>query len=1787
MSLMRGWIAQHIERSLEEALVWLKSMHVEDKNVDKSHNRFSYEQEKLTIKLEKPGLIQLISTGCSRARDSIQFMTVSDDITEIGAIFQQDFLIETPTGLYLYIPAFKLKGKQRTSPSARAMDIGGTINSTLLTIKALLNPNDCDNNFHSTLEPGSQNSLPFSHSATFATQITNRIAEPRKERNDISGVQAPDVLRLLQRNQKAAAQITNTSPKLSETEQPFESANITSVTRPLSLKPSSAATNSKKVNQAGNTIEAHIPQLSPERSIDKQEIGSDSILRNRKSSANNAKLKTIGSATANRHHNRQIKEIYLFQENLTSIPRSYERISKEQMNNLEREEAWFSSSDNHASIPPKILEAQLKFHQKRLAAQVSAFPKNLLQNTESLIMDQDPEDAEAEDSEDGDDNHHGDHISKDSHKVAEEVPYTHELPHPQMTIENDEGHQPDSGTNDASECSWPPSPEAHLKPRQVIGENYASDPILAQDHLMPQHIPAIENGVGITSPIDSNESNSDPFRKRMVSSPPIPTVTQGEGTSAIMMKVPTELTLNPTSSLSDDEEMELEVPHVLGDEVQSSNPPVNEFPRISQPSLPGTARHKSAVQVEKTPRQRKRPNEELSSDIIIPGTYTSSQNKPDKDNLYIRKSGIFSSPRPPNLPEQLIETFDETSQNKHGRSNSKLQDPCDPQISKSNNDIIHQSISRAHPHLSLQIPNLDGTSDVPTSPVQAPDVLRLLQRNQKAAAQITNTSPKLSETEQPFESANITSVTRPLSLKPSSAATNSKKVNQAGNTIEAHIPQLSPERSIDKQEIGSDSILRNRKSSANNAKLKTIGSATANRHHNRQIKEIYLFQENLTSIPRSYERISKEQMNNLEREEAWFSSSDNHASIPPKILEAQLKFHQKRLAAQVSAFPKNLLQNTESLIMDQDPEDAEAEDSEDGDDNHHGDHISKDSHKVAEEVPYTHELPHPQMTIENDEGHQPDSGTNDASECSWPPSPEAHLKPRQVIGENYASDPILAQDHLMPQHIPAIENGVGITSPIDSNESNSDPFRKRMVSSPPIPTVTQGEGTSAIMMKVPTELTLNPTSSLSDDEEMELEVPHVLGDEVQSSNPPVNEFPRISQPSLPGTARHKSAVQVEKTPRQRKRPNEELSSDIIIPGTYTSSQNKPDKDNLYIRKSGIFSSPRPPNLPEQLIETFDETSQNKHGRSNSKLQDPCDPQISKSNNDIIHQSISRAHPHLSLQIPNLDGTSDVPTSPGRSSSMNSSPPSRISPEQKYNKGRSAKRRRIIDPYALGFSQEETPYIDSHELARAIRREALQNLPRLDDSQMVDDNTEKGLQSLAPPDDSRIVDHSIEKGLPSTVISEHISTSHNNRPPGQLTSPIMISNDCDMVMKPILPNGTQPCLGQVHQSEQQRTSLFDEYCKTYSQYNGSKKQFIQALVYLEWLGISRQPPDSLWDDIVRCYAQEFSEHLRTGTSRMTLIQFYKDFRILDFDFLHPTPAGRIVTQESLKAALSPESTDQDLIEDSRGKFKGAARLSLQQSTIPRSNKSRPVEQPSSEQINIADVEDTLLSNDSEQLENATPQRSFESADQLPSLSNANSTPMRQENGRKLPRTESPASRSNSTETLGIAMAPLRASKEPEKVTSRRFFETSSQLPLSSKLGSLPRRSLPATQKPSLPTISPKMPNSSPSMERRPRERPSKSSLERSISPSPSRRKSMVASNKPEKVANWLKTQEQPMEVDKSTKLPSTAPLFKGKWDFGKYLAQKRRERSNRPSRSTPKTSFSLKHRSSSGSTGSPV
>ncbi|KAF5868103.1 uncharacterized protein Bfra_007298 [Botrytis fragariae] len=1165
------------------------------------------------------------------------------------------------------------------------------------------------------------------------------------------------------------------------------------------------------------------------------------------------------------------------------------------------------------------------------------------------------------------------------------------------------------------------------------------------------------------------------------------------------------------------------------------------------------------------------------------------------------------------------------------------------------------------------------------------DVLAILQS--RTAVQVTADSPHFSKPGQPLDSADITGLAQPLSPKSSFVATNLERGDDTRHIKDSQAQQ-SPRPSIDEQRTGNNRTLGDGRPNANNTTLEAMEPSSGKIHDNSPINETLPLQKNLSCIPHPYGRISKEQNDWCKRPDSIALLLDGRRSapnLPPAILKSQLAFYEKLLAARASATPKNVGQSSQASQADSSQDTIETENG----DNYKDSPAALRHSKDTEEFEYTHEDPQSKTVFGIDEGHESDSDSSDMTEVSCP-SPERNSRPRQAMEENYTShqglnrnrthSPIVHSDdeechsesklsdamevscpsskrNSKPRQVVeqndnveqiagrenslTIESGDGTHSSDSSDVPVSEACQEAIPQSSP--NVTENKTTFAIKVKAPTSSVQYPINSVSDDEDLELDIPHVLGDEIQSENLPVSAdvdsgiqsrkspedvHPPFSQLQL-GTAQRKYEVQVEKTPNHRKRTNAELSSDFVIPGTYDSPQNETNEDSLLIPESGRFQSLKLPRVHPQMIDTIGETPQDKEEPDTSNVLHSREQQIlSKSNGHIAYPSVPRTQYCQSILIPNLDGaTSDGSLPPSRSPSISFLPLSQSSPEQGHDGERPFKRQKIRDPLALqqvlGFSQEETPYKDRNEMVRANRRELREVLQRrspIVDTGIISNNTE-GTQDVAFPENSQMSRHGFETDLHDTVISDQTSASYENLPLGQSSPPFEARN---MTRASIVPKRTRLSSGHAHHPKQRPSSLFEKYSNTYPRYKGNKRQFICALVYLEWLGTSaRQPRTSLWDDFVWFYTL-YMDHVLNSRNRLSGIRFYNELGISDPYFTHfDETTGPIITTESLEAALSPESPDHGIVEDLREKYRSTASQPL---ISPGSIRANSVRQQSNDFITFANTDTPLPSGASTQLEKLASRKSSRSSDRSPSSKNTELTPMRQK--KKRTHSETTILRNGTPEDLLLSSkasisqptsskmpetnsAPLRASKEPRKAPGR-FFETPSQLIFSSDMGSSLHNSSSPLRNLASPRSLRKTPDGPPSVqpnacelaspiqreaprivckmgssrERRPQERMSKFSRERSISPPPPREimKYTPASNKPEKADTGLENQEQQTSLEKSTKFPSTASIFSGKWEFGKYLAQRRRESSVRRSRLTPRTSFGMKPRSSSDNKG---
>lgn len=103
--------------------------------------------------------------------------------------------------------------------------------------------------------------------------------------------------------------------------------------------------------------------------------------------------------------------------------------------------------------------------------------------------------------------------------------------------------------------------------------------------------------------------------------------------------------------------------------------------------------------------------------------------------------------------------------------------------------------------------------------------------------------------------------------------------------------------------------------------------------------------------------------------------------------------------------------------------------------------------------------------------------------------------------------------------------------------------------------------------------------------------------------------------------------------------------------------------------------------------------------------------------------------------------------------------------------------------------------------------------------------------------------------------------------------------------------------------QHSSTAFDEFTSTYSDYKGNQDQFVNGLVYLEWLVNNRGKSflrKSLWDDLIRVLADEYMEYIKLSGSeseKMDCLEFYND---LDQD---PVFKKQVITPSNLQVAVS--------------------------------------------------------------------------------------------------------------------------------------------------------------------------------------------------------------------------------------------------------------------------------------------
>lgn len=205
---------------------------------------------------------------------------------------------------------------------------------------------------------------------------------------------------------------------------------------------------------------------------------------------------------------------------------------------------------------------------------------------------------------------------------------------------------------------------------------------------------------------------------------------------------------------------------------------------------------------------------------------------------------------------------------------------------------------------------------------------------------------------------------------------------------------------------------------------------------------------------------------------------------------------------------------------------------------------------------------------------------------------------------------------------------------------------------------------------------------------------------------------------------------------------------------------------------------------------------------------------------------------------------------------------------------SPKRRRSVQAALFSGGQEEETAFDPMEMAKANRRNFLQQISLKQDASNKD---------VDQPDAEALVE-------PQTI------------------------SDLQAVKAAMVDEPLKAVIG-VPSSETaklEELSLFDKYKATYPSYQGSKNAFISACVYIEVLQTQKKAPHPiLWDDFIRAFKMDYAPYVgncrASGQVPLDGLEYYNTH------VLEPAYNERVVTPSKLSEALliDPDQTSQDL------------------------------------------------------------------------------------------------------------------------------------------------------------------------------------------------------------------------------------------------------------------------------------
>ena len=755
-------------------------------------------------------------------------------------------------------------------------------------------------------------------------------------------------------------------------------------------------------------------------------------------------------------------------------------------------------------------------------------------------------------------------------------------------------------------------------------------------------------------------------------------------------------------------------------------------------------------------------------------------------------------------------------------------------------------------------------------------------------------------------------------------------------------------------------------------------------------------------IPRVYSRIPEDQRILLESKDSWFGPQaggrPSSANLPPGVLQNLTKFIDHRLAESLS--------NHEDEAMDVESEHAEnrSDNSRDSKcenqgkgENEHSESCEEDdgdsmvSWSISdgdEDRPRGGNL---------DSENVATSGTRDESQntadhgqtrteeflssgFSGPADDFVEaVKPEEATDKEFASSWFPTLDPCTRHHDCLEGNDVRFppdAHPIRFVEScnSSEDEQMNMDGLPGIRIAggnamrnlplnqTQGTVTSSLSKAPPKryrQIPAFPSSSPTDEEPLELAVPHAIGDEIDE---PVENAPEAANTSeeLQSTAvQNESLVQVEQTPftdpllpsglihlgapglsqpsNGRKRGHDDISSDLVIPATFNDT-NPPQHLSNFHNKEGFTlsdSEPAKRTLTDRRVMTAQ--IQRIHTTNEGKEEDTLaqqqlfeeleSSQRKKATVDSAQKQAAFSTTSPAWRSPASDGK---PLHEIQSPIKELSTPSAssISPAHHKTQKTPLKRRQPM-PAASAISQETGSVRDAREMARAKRHMYTKRFSFTEQDRPVQlgFKTQPGSLTAKQVTPNRSANSVAERpAVLTTPITNMVLFEQPSSEVSISTFPLPIRTDpveiCTTIMSNEATNGTDEIPSLQMASVQSDDgpgcpSFFEKFKLSYPEYIGRQKDFTRALVYIDWLWKNNHFLNrSLCDDFIHVFSDQYIEHVQknhnSGRDVMTGWEFYGH---RDQD---PKFEKQIITRDNLQGAIS--SLDPQEVEECRGRFR---------------------------------------------------------------------------------------------------------------------------------------------------------------------------------------------------------------------------------------------------------------------------